>query len=47
MSNDQEESAASFCHRVAAWVPDIFATFIPWKITKLPKTQQPLNLEKK
>jgi hypothetical protein len=47
VSNDQEESAASFCQRVAAWVPNIFATFIPWKITKLPKTQQPLNLEKK
>jgi hypothetical protein len=40
------KSAASFCHQMAAWFPDIFETFIWSKITKLLKTQQPLNLEK-
>jgi hypothetical protein len=42
-----DKPATSFCHQGAAWVSDIFATFIQGKITKLLITQQTLKLEKK
>ncbi len=40
------KSAASICHQVAVWVPDIFVTFLKWKITKLLVAWQQLKPEK-
>jgi len=37
--------AASFCHHVAALVPDMFCNFYLAKNYKIAKTQQPLELE--
>jgi hypothetical protein len=47
MSNDQEESAASFCHRVAAWVQDIFAMFISCENHKIAKNSTTTKFREK
>ncbi len=45
--DNEGKSAASFCHQVAAWFPDMFCNFYLVKNHKITKTQQPLKLEKK
>jgi hypothetical protein len=47
VKRNDNKSASSFCHQVAAWVPNIFTTLIWQKMAKLLITQQPLKLEKK
>ncbi len=44
---DVGESAASFCHQVTTWFPDMFYNFYLVKNQKMLKTQQPLKLENK
>ncbi len=41
------ESAASFCHQLAALLPDKFCNFHLVKNHKIAKTRKPLKLEKK
>jgi hypothetical protein len=43
------ETAASFCHKVAAWFPDMFCNFYLVENNEIAKkkTQKPLKLEKK
>jgi len=33
--NNQNKSAASFCHQVSAWVPDLFSNFYLVKSHKI------------
>jgi hypothetical protein len=42
-----DESVASFCHQVVAWVPCIFCNFCSVKNHKFDTTQQPPQLEAK
>jgi hypothetical protein len=44
---NEGKSAVSFCHQVAAWVPNMFCNFYFVKRHKSAKTRQPLKLEKK
>ncbi len=44
---NEEESAVSFCHQLAALFPDVFYNFYLVNKHKIAKTQQPLRLEKK
>ncbi len=42
--NYKDKSAARFYRQVAAGIPEIFATFVKWKVTKLLKTQQQMKV---
>jgi hypothetical protein len=45
--SDEEKSAATFCHQVAAWFSKMFCNFYLVKNHNIAKTQQLLKLEKK
>jgi hypothetical protein len=44
---NEGKSAASFCHQVAAWLPDMFCNFYKVKNHKIAKTQLSQKLEEK
>jgi hypothetical protein len=43
---NEGKSAASFCHQVAAWAPDIFCNFYLLKNHKIAKNSSTVKLEK-
>jgi hypothetical protein len=45
--SNEWQSAASFCHQVAAWFSDMFCNFYLVKSPEITKSQQPIKLDKK